>query len=88
MKIEFTKNTVLRDHNGEIEFKAEAGEVVDLEYHSADRWIRRGRAQAVTEQQRIPQKGAGAVEPHKPPATKKARPGRTSAGASKKKASK
>jgi len=88
MRVEFTKNTVLRDHNGAIEFEAKAGEVVDLEYHSAQRWIRRGRAQASQESQRITQKGAGAVEPRKTPATKKGRPGRTSAGAAKKKASK
>jgi len=49
MKVEFTKHTILRDHNGEIEFEAQAGEVVDMEYHSADRWIRRGRAQEAPE---------------------------------------
>lgn len=45
--VEFTKNTVVHDHNGDVEFSAKAGEVVELEYHSAQRWIQRGRADAV-----------------------------------------
>lgn len=45
--VEFNKATIVRDHNGDIEFKADAGEVVELEYHSAQRWIQRGRAEVV-----------------------------------------
>lgn len=70
MKVEFTKNTILRDHNGEIEFKAKAGEVVDLEYHSAQRWIRRGRAQAAPEPQAAPEKPAPAKKAAKKKASK------------------
>ena len=45
--VEFTKDTVVHDHNREVEFSAKAGDVVELEYHSAQRWIQRGRAVAV-----------------------------------------
>jgi len=69
MLVEFIKNTILRDHNGDIEFQAQAGELVDLEYHSAQRWITRGRAQAAPEKP-APEKPAPAKKAAKKKASK------------------
>ena len=45
IKIEFTSDVSLPDHNGVEVFSAKAGDLMKLEARSAERWIRRGLAQ-------------------------------------------
>ena len=45
IKIEFTSDVSLPDHNGVEVFSAKAGDLMELEARSAERWIRRGLAQ-------------------------------------------
>lgn len=42
--VEFTEVVSVKDHNGRVIFRAEKGDIVNLPGHSADRWIRRGKA--------------------------------------------
>ena len=44
VEITFTEGVEVKDHNGEIEFKARRGESGKLPKASAERWIRRGKA--------------------------------------------
>jgi len=49
IKIEFTSDVSLPDHNGVEVFSAKAGDLMELESRSAERWIRRGLAQYAPE---------------------------------------
>ena len=42
--VTFIESVEVKDHNGDIEFSAKAGEVVELVATSAQRWISRGKA--------------------------------------------
>ena len=44
--VTFVDSVEVMDHDGNIEFKAAAGDTVDLLAPSANRWIRRGKAVA------------------------------------------
>ena len=43
-RVEFSVSVEVRDHNGDVEFSAVAGEVVDLPDASCDRWVKRNKA--------------------------------------------
>lgn len=43
-EITFIENVEVKDHNDEIEFKANRGDSGELPESSANRWVRRGKA--------------------------------------------
>lgn len=45
INIEFTSDVSVPDHNGVEVFSAKAGDLMELESRSGERWIRRGLAQ-------------------------------------------